>query len=269
MSAARRPVAVVGAGPSGLGCAIELAAQGPVILVERIPVLGGTAGWDRPEVRSCGRQLVALGVQTYLGHTAIRWSGEHLVIVGPGACRSVPVRHLFMAGGLRPATLAELQVTGDRPAGVLPATVAEHLLEAGVPLWGTVVIAGQGPWADRVAGQAAGLGSRVVALGNPALPADEHLGWPQRWSIVGRDRVRALRLEYGPAGPANVEVACDAVVLAADPVPNRNIDGAVLPGSPGVTFVQPVAPDDLAGRFGAARRAAAEWLGLTGEEGST
>jgi hypothetical protein len=262
-------VAVVGAGPSGLGCAIELAQRLPVVLVERIPVLGGTAGWDRPEIRSYGQRLAALGVQTHLGHTAIRWSGERLLIVGPGACRSVPARHLFLAGGLRPATVAELRVTGDRPAGVLPATVAEHLLEAGVPLWGTVVIAGQGAWAAQVAGQAARLGSRVVALGNPALPADEHLGWPQRWSVVGRDRVRALRLDYGAEGPACVEVACDAVVLAADPVPNRNIDGAVLPGSPGVTFVQPVAPDDIAGRFGAARRAAAAWLGATGKEGST
>jgi flavin-dependent dehydrogenase len=260
MSSAQGPVAVVGAGPSGLGCAIELAAQVPVILVDRIPVLGGTAGWDRSEVRSYGQRLAALGVETYLGHTAIRWSGERLLVVGPGTCRSVSVRQLFLAAGLRPATVAELQVTGDRPAGVLPATVAEHLLEAGLPLWQTVVIVGQGAWATRVADQAASLGSRVVALGNTALRADEYLDRPDHWSIVGRDR---------PAGSASVEVPCDAVVLAADPVPNRNVDGAVLAGSPGVTFVQPTAPGDLSGRFSAARRAAAEWLSATREADST
>jgi len=55
------------------------------------------------------------------------------------------------------------------------------------------------------------------------------------------------------------------VVLAADPVPNRNVDGAVLAGSPGVTFVQPASPPDVAGRFAAARCAAREWLSATGK----
>jgi hypothetical protein len=48
-------------------------------------------------------------------------------------------------------------------------------------------------------------------------------------------------------------------------VPNRNVDGAVRPGSPGVTFVQPASPHDIAGRFGAARCAAREWLRATGK----
>jgi hypothetical protein len=58
---------------------------------------------------------------------------------------------------------------------------------------------------------------------------------------------------------------CDAVVLAADPLPNRTIDGAVLPGSAQVTFVQPAAPRDAGERFDAARRAATEWLDAAGK----
>jgi hypothetical protein len=58
---------------------------------------------------------------------------------------------------------------------------------------------------------------------------------------------------------------CDAVVLAADPLPSRNIDGAVLPGSAQVTFVQPVAPRDAGERFDAARRVASEWLDAAGK----
>jgi hypothetical protein len=260
MSVRSTPVAVVGAGPSGLGCAIELAPHVPVLLVERIPVFGGTAGWDRPEIREHARSAAALGVEPWLGHTAIRWSGGRLLILGPDGCRWVPARHLFMAGGLRPATVADLSVTGDRPAGVVAATVAEHLLDAGVSLWDTVVIVGDGPWAAHIAQRARELGSRIVALGGTAAWADDHLDQPRRWSIVGRDRVQALRLDYGGSGSAAVDIACDAVVLAADPVPNRNIDGAVLTGSPGVTYVQPVSPHDIAGRFDSARHAAREWL---------
>lgn len=260
MSPLTAPVAVVGAGPSGLGCAIELAPHVRVILVERIPVFGGSAGWDQAEIRQHARSAAALGVEPQLGHTAIRWSGERLLIVGPGGCRWVQAQHLFMAGGLRPATVADLGVTGDRPAGVVAATVAEHLLEAGIGLWRTVVIVGDGPWAARIAHRARELGSRVLALGSTGAWADDHLGRPRRWSIVGRDRVRALRLDYGSTGPASTDIACDGVVLAADPVPNRNIDGAVLPGSPRVTYVQPVSPQDILGRFDAARRMARGWL---------
>ena len=53
---------------------------------------------------------------------------------------------------------------GDRPAGVVPATVAEHLLDTGVALWRTVVIVGDGPWAPRVAERARRLGARIIAV---------------------------------------------------------------------------------------------------------
>ena len=265
MSEAHLPAAVVGAGPSGLGCAVELAPHVPVVLIDRLPVFGGAAGWDRPEIREHAAAAAALGVEPLLGQTAIRWSGQRLLVLGPGSCRWVAAQHLFMAGGLRPATVADLGMTGDRPAGVVPATVAEHLLDTDVPLWRTVVIVGAGPWAARVAGCARALGSRIIALGSAAGWADEHLGRPDRWSIIGRDRVQALRLDYSGPEAASVDVACDAVVLAADPVPNRNVDGAVRPGSPGVTFVQPTSPYDVAERFAAARGAAREWLRATGK----
>jgi hypothetical protein len=265
MSQAGLPAAVVGAGPSGLGCAVELAPHVPVVLIDRLPVFGGAAGWDRPEIREHAAAAAALDVKPLLGQTAIRWSGQRLLVLGPGSCRWVAARHLFMAGGLRPATAADLGMTGDRPAGVVAATVAEHLLDTGVALWRTVVIVGEGPWAPRVAARARALGSRIIALGSTAGWADERFDWPHRCSIVGRERVQALRLDYGVTSAASVDVACDAVVLAAGPVPNRNVDGAVRPGSPGVTFVQPASPHDIAGRFGAARCAAREWLRATGK----
>jgi hypothetical protein len=280
------PFAVVGAGPSGLGCATVLAAEGPVVLIDRIPVPGGTAGWDGREIRGYVRRVRRLGVRMRLGETALRWDGGlrldggrgdggrgdggRLLLVGPGRAEWVEAAGLFVACGLRPGTLADGRVTGDRPAGVVPATVAEHLLQAGVRLWSTVAVAGDGPWAAAVGRSARRLGSRVIAIGGDGAEgavgavggawaewADEHYPRPKQWSIAGRDRVTGIRLE-GEAGVT--ELACDGVVLAGDPAPARNIDGAVLPGAAGVTFAQPLTPLDPAGRFDAAQEAAHRWL---------
>jgi hypothetical protein len=254
------PFAVVGAGPSGLGCAAALAAGGPVVLIDRIPVPGGTAGWDGREIRDYVRRVRRLGARMRLGETALRWDGRRLLLAAPGRAGWLDAAGLFVACGLRPATLADWRVTGDRPAGVIPATVAEHLLQAGVRLWTTVVVAGDGPWAAPVARSAGRLGTRVIAISDRADHgdwADERHPRPKQWSIAGRDRVTGIRLE-GEAGVT--ELACDGVVLAGDPVPARNIDGAVLAGAAGVTFVQPLTPPDPAGRFHAARDAAQRWL---------
>jgi hypothetical protein len=254
------PFAVVGAGPSGLGCAAALAAGGPVVLIDRIPVPGGTAGWDGREIRDYVRRVRRLGARMRLGETALRWDGRRLLLAAPGRAGWLDAAGLFVACGLRPATLADWRVTGDRPAGVIPATVAEHLLQAGVRLWTTVVVAGDGPWAAPVARSARRLGTRVIAISDRADHgdwADERHPRPKQWSIAGRDRVTGIRLE-GEAGVT--ELACDGVVLAGDPVPARNIDGAVLAGAAGVTFVQPLTPPDPAGRFHAARDAAQRWL---------
>jgi NADPH-dependent 2,4-dienoyl-CoA reductase/sulfur reductase-like enzyme len=255
------PVAVVGAGPSGLGCAAVLAAEMPVVLIDRLPVPGGAAGWDGREIRDYVTRVGRLGAQLRLGETALRWDGGRLLLAAPGHAGWLEAAGLFVACGLRPATLADGRVTGDRPAGVVPATVAEHLLQAGVRLWATVVVVGDGPWAASVARSARRLGTRVIAVSDHADWADD---WaddrhprPRQWSITGRDRVTGIRLE-GETGLT--ELACDGVVLAGDPVPARNIEGAVLPGAAAVTFVQPLTPLDPAGRFHAGQHAARRWL---------
>lgn len=252
---------VVGAGPTGLGCARALIEHGDVVVVERIPVTGGTAGWDDRDVVRSTRELRAAGADFALGETALRWNGRELLLAGPGRFRSLAGRHLFFAGGLRPATLADLRVDGDRPAGVVPATVAEHLLQAGVKLWNRVVVIGDGPWARTVAHECRDLGTRVIAVADltaSSTPwADEHHDRPAGLTISGGSRVEGVRLR-NPTG--DVTIACDAVVLAADPRPNRNVEGALLEGSTGVTFLQDVAPTGFPDRFLAGRAAARLWL---------
>jgi hypothetical protein len=279
------PFLVVGAGPSGLGFATELAHYGPVVLLDRDPVTGrGQADVQR------------LGVELRLGESALRWetlSGETLrgetlsretlsretlsretlsretlsrengllMVAGPGRIEPIAGRHLIFAGGLRPATAADLNVTGDRPAGVMAGPVAERLLQAGVRLGETVVVLGDGPCARAVAERARALDTRVVAVTDNGDWGDERFGWPGRLSVIGRARVTHLRLH---TARARIDVRCDAVVLAADPRPNRNIAGALTEGAPAVTFHQPLRPYGAAQRYELAMRAARAWLAANG-----
>lgn len=264
-----RTVAVVGAGASGLGCAVTLAQARPVVLVERIPVTGGTSGWHHREIRNYTERARDVGVEFQLGRTAIRWSDHELHVTGPGERAVVPADHLFFAGGLRPATAANLGLAGDRVAGILPASVAEHLLEAGVRLWSNVAVLGDGPWARKIADRARKLGSRIIGIGDHVLWADERHPRCVGWSVTGRDRVSAISLRYDHGGPGTrlpiITVPCDGIVLAETPMPNRNVDGAVLPTAVDVTFVQPIAPTECHARFANGARIAETWLRTTRE----
>lgn len=252
---------VVGAGPSGLGLADVLSDRGPVILLDRIPVPGGTAGWSDPRVQTLADRLGKRGATLRLGQTALRWSGNELLVATPSGFERVPGAHLFIAGGLRPSTLADLGVDGDRPAGVLPATVAEHLLHAGQRLWSRVVILGDEPWAPAVAALCQKLGTHVVAVTLNGDWGDEQVTPSEAYTVRGRDRISALVCRTAQTVR---EIPCDALVLAANPLPNRNVEGALLEGTAGVTFHQPCAPWDFEHRLEAARRAARAWEHTTG-----
>jgi len=254
------PCLVVGAGPTGLGCAAELAAARPVELIDRIPVPGGEAGWSTPAITALADDTRRRGVRFRLGNTALRWEPGRLLIAGPGKIEWIPGERLFYAGGLRPATAADLHITGDRPAGVLPATVARHLLTAQNRLWRRLAVIGDGPWAGQVAAHARVGGSTIIAITPGCDPpdwADEAMTQATQITITGRDRVQAVRactkLQWA-------ETACDGVVLAASPRPNRNITGALADDSPGVTFIQPLAAASIIERSEIGRSAARSWI---------
>lgn len=247
---------VVGAGPSGLGAATALAerSSGSVRLLDRIPVPGGESGWSDPLVIELADTARRAGVMLDLGVTAIRWRAGTLLVSGPGRVGQLPAAHLFFAGGLRPGTAADARINGERPAGVLPATVAEHLLATGAALWSRVVVIGDGPWAPHIAQQVQRSGGRVVAVTEREVAwADEHVVPAGELAVVGRRHVEALRI-------GATSVPCDAVVLASGPVPNRNVDGALAEGDAAVTFVQPLDVTGVAARAACGREIAETWL---------
>jgi hypothetical protein len=134
-------------------------------------------------------------------------------------------------------------VAGPRLAGVLPAPVAIHLMEAQARIGRDVALLGTGDWARAAARELAHQGARVTVVAAPGAPAPDFphealvAGWRPA-EVEGRSRVQALVVERDGV---RHRIRCDAVVLAADARPLRNVDGAVLDGAPAVTFVQPVA----------------------------
>lgn len=234
-------MAVVGAGIAGLAAAAELSAHHQPTVLDRLPVVGGILGYEAPAIRELECSCRSRGVQWLLGTTAVRWQQHRLLTVGPDGIRWIEFEHLVYAGGTRPATQAEMRIAGPRLAGVLPATVALHFAEARVLLGRRVVIVGTGDWAHAAGRVIEHQDCEITVISAAGdAPSFRHEALISGWSpsrVAGHGRVSALVLER-----VGVEhsVSCDAVILAASQRPLRNIDGAVLDPSDGVTFIQPL-----------------------------
>lgn len=235
-------IVVVGGGIAGLAAASALAERASVRLIERLPAPGGTWEFDHPAVQRLMRDCQKRYVRLEFGDTALRWVEGRLLVIGPGRREWIEADHLVFAGGTRPATAAELALPGSRPAGLFVATVAHHLLEGHVNLGRRIALCGSGFWADLVVRDLPP-GTHVTFIGDgrpPRPPAGVSIDvWPghRPVEVIGHDRVEQLVTE---AAGRRTTLPCDAVVLAGDLRPLRNIDGAIV-DAPNVTYVQPTA----------------------------
>ncbi|MEI6688187.1 MAG: NAD(P)-binding protein [Thermoleophilia bacterium] len=225
---------IVGSGPVGLGAARAIASNGlDVLVIDRIPVIGGMNGWEDRSMQALAAEAAAVGARFALGATACRWeAGRGLLIAGPAGVQTIRAEHLLFCGGRRPATVAELCIGGDRPAGVVASSVAKHLLESGEALWREPVVLGAGYDGDAVARMLANVGANATRIGS----GEGSLGQARIQRIVGRPRVQQVVVDC--AG-TSFEVFCDAVILAADDRPVRNVVGAITDDATGVTYIQP------------------------------
>ncbi len=235
-------VLVVGAGHAELATAAELARFGPVTVVERLPAPGGQAGFESGTTRQLYDEGTRRGVRFLLGSTALRWSAGRLLVVGPARTEWLRADWLVFAGGSRPATAAELGLLGGRLAGVFSATVAHHLLEAGITLGRRPLVVGGGDWADIVVPELRHAAVRITLSGGGGRGGSGEPGlrrWPGYRAIAvhGFDRVNRVTVTDGRSVR---DIACDAVVLAGGLRPLRNIDGAIRDGAPRASFVQPI-----------------------------
>lgn len=250
-------VVIVGAGIAGLTVAAELAGDRAVTIVDRLPAVGGECGFEHPVVRSLEAASRDGGASFLLGTTALRWSSGRLLVAAPGSIRWLDADRLVFAGGCRPGTAAELRLAGSRLAGVVSATVAIHLLDAGVRLGRSPILLGETDFAAEVAGRLRRTGTsvRVVAPEVAATPAYADEWWPGWRGSRARGSRRVRELEVA-RGDRREWLACDAVILADDIRPLRNVDGAVA-DQDAATFVQLAAPHVTVDEAVANARAAA------------
>ena len=252
-------VAIAGSGVAGLACAVALAPRADTVVLERLPVAGGEH-WSEPLEAQLVAQAQVAGTRFALGTQAVRWNGTRLLALGQENAL-LDADALVVATGHRPFTRGELAIGGPRCGGILPATVALHLVHHGVRLGRRPIVVGGSSAALALARR---IGASVVAPsglgGEPGVPVYENA---RPLAVAGFPRITALVTSLPDGG--TVRLDCDALVLAEGRVPYRNVDGAVLAG-PGVVFAQPGgrARDDTATE--AAGRAAAEQALVLGAE---
>ncbi len=253
-------VAIVGAGIAGLAAAAELAGERSVTVIDRLPAVGGESGYEHPLVRSLEAACRDGDVSFLLGTTALRWAGGRLLIAAPGSIRWLEADRLVYAGGCRPGTPAELRLAGSRLAGVVSATVAVHLLDAGVRLGRNPILLGESDFAADVARRLRRTDTpvRVVAPEAIATPAYADEWWPGWHGSRARGVGRVRELEI-TRGDRREWLACDAVILADGIRPLRNVDGALAAGDP-ATFIQLAAAHATVDEVVAFARAAASLL---------
>jgi hypothetical protein len=257
---------VVGAGLCGLAAAARLAGQVSVTLIDRLPFPGGiTAGPADKAARHLTDACREAGVRFMLGTTALRWRDNRLLITGP-QCGYLWLkgRRLLYAGGTRPSTAAEQRLFGRRVAGVFPAPVAHHLIEAGVKLGSSPLIVGGGNWGRRLHTDLKATATRTTVV--VPDPADAHPPFGDAWwsgwrpaLIEGQGRVSGLVVARD--GLSEI-IACDALILAGCIRPMRNVEGAIFDDAVRdcVLFAQCVIETSTAVNRMAEGRAAAENL---------
>lgn len=247
---------------AGLACAAELAGRADCVIFERLPVAGGEH-WEDVAVSRLVAAARQGGARFATGTQTVRWNGDSVLALGQEG-GEVEADAIVIATGHRPLTRAELGLAGPRCGGVLPVTVALHLLHHGVRLGQRPAVVGAGEQALDAARAILSGGAAAVTLLAPDGPPgadlppglDLHAG-ARPLRVEGEGRISAVEAES--AGGERLRVECDALVLAHGRLPYRNVDGAVFEG-PAVVYAQPGTdpPDgpatEAAGRA-AARRA--------------
>jgi len=263
MALSEAPVVVVGGGPAGLACAIELRRRGvaDVLVLERerhaggIPRHSAHQGFGVRDMRRVmsgpryARRYRGLarraGARVEEGAMVTGWSpaGE-LEVTSPAGRRALSPSVVVLSTGCRERTRAARLVAGSRPAGVLTTGMLQQLVELrGERIGGRALVVG----AEHVSFSAlltlARARAEVVGMVTE-LPRHQSFAvvraaaaaryrtpvWTRTGvrAIRGDARVEEVELEHLDSG-ATRTVACETIVFTADWIPDHEL--AVMAGA--------------------------------------
>jgi thioredoxin reductase len=254
-------VVVIGGGPAGLACAIELRRRGAgeVLVVDREAQAGGIPrhsvhqGFGLRDLRRImsgpryAQHYVELarraGADLREETMATGWSqASGLELTSPSGRESLSASAVVLATGCRERPRSARLVPGSRPDGVMTTATLQQLVQQGMPVGSRALVVG----AEHVSFSAvltlAHAGVRVVAM-TTELPRHQTLelfragaSLRYRFPLLTRTAVAAIRghsrveevelldLESGRTRP----IACDTVVFTADWIPDHEL--AVMGG---------------------------------------
>jgi hypothetical protein len=215
-----------------------------VTIVERLSAPGG-----REPERSVGElagSAARSGVRLLPDTLALQFGGMFVEVLGIDGVSRLPCDALVVATGSRSASRAELRITGDRCAGIVPGSAALRLTWAGVLLGHRPLIAGSGEFALHCAREQLAAGASEVAL---TMPAGARRAPGAGIRVFAGYRVvsvhGAIRVDRAVLcnEQESIQVQADALILAAGLRPLRNIEGAIEQRE-GVFFCQPNREDE-------------------------
>lgn len=260
-------VLIIGAGPSGLRAAAELAPRvdGEVLVVEREKAAGGIPRHsDHPGygIRDLGRFLsgpryaallreraVKAGARILTETTVTGWAGELAVeATSPAGRLRIEARAVVLATGARERPRPARLIPGDRGRGVYTTGTLQnivHLKHGAVGRRAVVVGAELVSWSAALTLRHAGCRTVLMTTEYPRPDSYFFFTLPGRLffstkvatrtrvtRIVGRPQVTGVEIEHLDTGRREL-VECDTVVLTGDWIPDNELARAArLPIDP-------------------------------------
>jgi thioredoxin reductase len=248
-------VIVVGGGPAGLACALELRRRGiDVTVLEREREAGGIPrhcdhqGFGLRDLRrlrsgpSYARHYVELarraGAEVLEETMVTGWAEDGaLEVTSPAGRETLRAEAVVLATGCRERPRSARLVPGSRPEGVLTTGLLQQLVQRGLPVGTRALVVG----AEHVSFSAVltlrQAGTTVVGM-TTELPRHQSFRaartllrvplWTQTAvaAIHGRTRVEEVELT-DLAGGTTHRVACDTVVFTGDWIPDHELAAAL------------------------------------------